>query len=323
MESGIAETQRLEAYVDGGPGDPTDLVREYFGWNFNLFVSNVEMIRWLRAWNDAHPGRAVRLYGIDTSGGFGDTRMARAGIVLDDVTDYLNSTVPMAARDVLARLSAFRGRFSDEAYAHYTAEERTRLNAALAQAQTLFATERATMIAASSRQAFDVAEREALDCRTLEQMFRVWPSDDIKVRPAPGDYEVVRIRDRAMADHLIWVLDREGPAGRVLLFQADGHVRTTAFRLTGWNSDALSTGQYLRARLGSSYRVLMSTSSLGEPPVRQSDGQRDPRPGFDECSPPSPGCARRPRKSLARTAVAHRPRRCLTGLRRGDPWRDL
>jgi erythromycin esterase len=265
MESGIAETRRLEAYVAGGPGDPTALVREYFGWNFNLFVSNVEMIQWLRHWNDAHPGRKVRLYGIDTSGGFGDSRMGRAGIVLNDVTDYLGQTIPVAARDVLVRLSAFKGRFSDEAYAHYTAEERTRLNAALAEAQTLFATERAAMVAASSVQAFDVAEREALDCRTLEAMFAVWPSDDVEVRPAPGDYEVVRIRDRAMADHLIWVLDREGPAGRVLLFQADGHVRATAFRVAGWNSDALSTGQYLRARLGPAYRVLMSTSALGKP----------------------------------------------------------
>jgi erythromycin esterase-like protein len=96
-------------------------------------------------------------------------------------------------------------------------------------------------------------------------MFAVWPSDDVEVRPAPGDYEVVRIRDRAMADHLIWVLDREGRAGRVLLFQADGHVRATAFRVAGWNSDALSTGQYLRARLGPAYRVLMSTSALGKP----------------------------------------------------------
>ena len=265
MESGMAETRRLEAYIAGGPGDPIDLVREYFGWNFNLFVSNVEMLRWLRQWNDVHPGRQVRLYGIDTSGGYGDARMGRAGIVLDDVTAYLKDTVPVAARDVLGRLSAFKGRFSDEAYAHYTAEERTRLNAALAEAQTLFATERAAMVAASSVQAFDVAEREALDCRTLEAMFAVWPSDDVEVRPAPGDYEVVRIRDRAMADHLIWVLDREGPAGRVLLFMADGHVRATAFRVAGWNSDAPSTGQYLRARLGPAYRVLMSTSALGKP----------------------------------------------------------
>jgi erythromycin esterase-like protein len=103
-------------------------------------------------------------------------------------------------------------------------------------------------------------------------MFSVWPSDDVKIRPAPGDYEVVRIRDRAMADHLIWVLDREGPAGRILLFQADGHVRATAFRTAGWTTSdqPLSTGQYLRARLGPTYRILMSTSSLGLPP---SDGR--------------------------------------------------
>jgi erythromycin esterase len=103
-------------------------------------------------------------------------------------------------------------------------------------------------------------------------MFGVWPPDDVAVRPAPGDFEVVRIRDRAMADHLIWVLDREGPAGRVLLFQADGHVRATAFKAAGWTplDPPHSTGQYLRARLGPSYRILMTTSALGMAP---SDGR--------------------------------------------------
>jgi erythromycin esterase-like protein len=150
MDTGLAETRRLEVYVAGGPGDPVDLMRTDFGWNFNLFVSNVELIRWLREWNDTHPGHGVRLYGIDTSGGFGDARMGRAGIVLDHLIDYLSRITPVAAREVVTRLTEFKGRFSDQAYARYTAEERHRLTSALAEAQTLFATERATMIAASS-----------------------------------------------------------------------------------------------------------------------------------------------------------------------------
>jgi erythromycin esterase len=264
MESGLAETRRLEDYVAGGAGDPLDLVRTYFGWNFNLFVSNLDLIRWLRSWNDAHPAAKVRLYGIDTSGGFGDSRMGRAGIVLGDVADYLARTTPAASRDVVVRLSAFRNRFSDEAYPSLTTEERVRLSAALGGARLLFATQHVAMVAASSPHAFDFAEREALDCETLEQMFAVWPSDQLKIRPAPGDYEVVRLRDRAMADHLIWTLDQEGPSGHVLLFMADGHVRATDFKTAGWSPNmGLSTGQYLRARLGSTYRVLVTTSSAG------------------------------------------------------------
>ncbi len=269
LESGLAETRRLEDYVAGGPGDPVDLVRTDFGWNFNLFVSNVELITWLRDWNDAHPGHKARLYGIDTSGGFGDARMGRAGIVLGDVVDYLSKAAPATAREAVARLSEFKGRFSDEAYARYAPEDRHRLTAALAEAQKLFATHHEAMVAATSPEAFAFAEREALDCRTLEQMFSVWTPDDVAIRPAPGDYEVVRIRDRAMADHLTWVLEREGSSGRVLLFQADGHVRATAFETAGWTPGSdppLSTGQYLRARFGPAYRILMSTSALGLSP---------------------------------------------------------
>ena len=69
------------------------------------------------------------------------------------------------------------------------------------------------------------------------------------------------IRDSAMADAVEWVLHREE---RVVLFAANGHIRTTPYLAPPFVTEPLATvGTHLRARLGDDLRVIGTTFGGG------------------------------------------------------------
>jgi erythromycin esterase-like protein len=68
LETGYAESVRLDAFVSGAPGDATTIARESFTSGFGAFQANVDLIRWMRSYNQtALPDRRLRLFGLDLS----------------------------------------------------------------------------------------------------------------------------------------------------------------------------------------------------------------------------------------------------------------
>jgi hypothetical protein len=68
LETGYAESVQLDAFVAGGPGDATTIARDGFTSGFGAFQANVDLLRWMRAYNQTAPAdRRLRLFGLDLS----------------------------------------------------------------------------------------------------------------------------------------------------------------------------------------------------------------------------------------------------------------
>ena len=101
------------------------------------------------------------------------------------------------------------------------------------------------------------------DAAQLPSIFTTWTDDPFEIHRLP---RLIELRNLAMADHVQWVLEHEGPDGKDLLFQANGHGTTapvieSVMRLFAHQPKV--TGALLRERLGRDYRATMSISSQG------------------------------------------------------------
>jgi erythromycin esterase len=63
IEANQLAVETLNRYVQGGPGTASDAMRVMFAvWNTEEML---ELVVWMRAWNAANPGRAMRFLGYD------------------------------------------------------------------------------------------------------------------------------------------------------------------------------------------------------------------------------------------------------------------
>ncbi len=262
LESSIAQSRQVNDYIAGGPGALAQVVRDGLGWDFGRYAANADLIAWLRAWNQMHPRRTVRLYGADVSGGDARDEMGRAGVAIAEVSRYLALTVPAESATLRTRLAPFAGRFDEHAWHGYSAAERGALRAAAADAVALFARYERRMVAASSPAAFAWGERIAGDLGRIIPILDAWPVGAADMMP--GMMKVTALRDRTMADYVLWALRQEGPRGRILSFAHNGHVARTVnwpVSLAARTDRPVIMGQYLAAALGRSYRVVMTAST--------------------------------------------------------------
>src|SRR5262249_46691343 len=68
LETGYAESLRIEAFIAGGPGTAVDVARTSFTSGFGNFQANADLIAWMREYNRTAPAvRQLRFFGIDLS----------------------------------------------------------------------------------------------------------------------------------------------------------------------------------------------------------------------------------------------------------------
>lgn len=94
-------------------------------------------------------------------------------------------------------------------------------------------------------------------------MVRVSPPDQPGQIP-PEAWMTVSVRDAAMAENVMWILNNEAEGGKVLVFAHNAHVKNTETVGSVWNAFAQppnSTGQYLRSILDSNLVIIGSSSS--------------------------------------------------------------
>ncbi|MBO9380333.1 erythromycin esterase family protein [Sphingomonas histidinilytica] len=280
IESGTSEARQLHDYVAGGPGDVRQLVRESLSWGFGRFAENVALVEWMRAYNaDPAHARKIAFYGIDMSGGDSSGAWANARITLDAALAYLARFDATDSRAVRGAVEPFLGRFTHPAHAALSRAERRRLRAAVDGLARYLDRHGDRLAARSGRDEFDWARRNAALARQLDHMFRTSAPSGEEL--SPEDYRADAARDAAMADNAHWVLDREGPDGRVLLFAHDGHVMNAATRGGIWSvyrRAPKAMGQHLRAALGDQLFIVpiaSGSNGAGLPPVAPGSGSLD------------------------------------------------
>ncbi len=260
LESGLTESEAVARYVTGGPNalnaDSVSAAARYLTWGFARFAENVELLRWLRAWNDdpAH-ARKVRFYGFDLSLG-GPALISPKPIPIEEALAWLEDRDASSARRLREEFAPFLPLLPTNTAA-LDKSARATLGRTI---DSLVATVRRTPAAPSAdgEQRKVWALRKAIAAQQAHAMMLVVSSHDEKGMP-PNAWRAINARDSAMAENVRWVMEREGANGRVLAFAHDDHVKRVASQ--GGDFEALEQqprmmGTYLDRSLGSRMAVI-------------------------------------------------------------------
>lgn len=205
IEATMPEAFAIDTYVRTGVGNPAVLLSHLYFWTWNT-QEVLDLIAWLREWNQQHPDRQVGFYGFD---------MQYPGVAMDSVTSYVERVMPSLSSTLALDYSCMadyrnntRGIFAKKysAASSPTGECRTGMNAAY----SLLLQHQGELIAASSDREFQLAVRMA---RVVIQ----WEAVTLSPNGGP-------LRDEMMAENIGWLLEREGAGGRLVLWAHDYHI---------------------------------------------------------------------------------------------------
>lgn len=269
LETGLPESQAIARYVEGRagapPADSAATVARSFTWGFDSYVENVQLLRWLRDWNDdpAHV-RKVSFYGYDLSLG-GPAGSYPTAAAIEGALAWLSERDPEAGR---ARRAAFEQRLATLPERAAALDERARaaLGSAIdSLAATIARTPAAPAPDGESQKAWAV--RMSVVAQQSHAMLLAVPPTGGGGLP-PGAWRAINARDSAMADNVQWVLEREGSGARVLAFAHDMHVKRVpteggVFAVLEQPSHAM--GEYLARQLGDRMQVIAMTHGDSTP----------------------------------------------------------
>jgi erythromycin esterase len=245
IESGLIEGRGVDDYVSGGGGELSSVLREGVGWTFDQLPQNAALVRWMRDYNaDASHPRKIHFYGFDISGSPGNSRAHRgADTALVAALAFLERVDPVAARSWRVRLEPvlpyvrydFVRAPGQLGYEELGPTRRDLLTSAIDDLIRRVETHRGAYVAASSADDYAWGYRAAIAARQVDQWLRelpvgVGPLAD----PVAALAEADERRDRAQADNIGWIRDREGPDGKLLIFAHTVHLsRSTVLRRWG------------------------------------------------------------------------------------------
>ncbi len=288
IESGVVEGRAVHEYVRGGEGDLAKVMRQGFSYTFDRLPQNEALVRWLREYNaDPRHVRKVNFYGFDVPGSPGNPKANRnVDTALVAALDYLTRVDSESATAFHARLDRVMKNlhfdwYSPDGpnYSKLTQVERDALTSAIADLIALLERSESRYTAASTAEDYDWAYRAAIGARQVDNWLRV----DIPVGRQPSLMEMVEagfrdIRERAQADNIDWVVKREGPSGKVLIFANTVHLSAMPL-VTKWiprketNPDPGKkirtmerdvAGTYLRRRFGDQLVIVGNLIGKGE-----------------------------------------------------------
>lgn len=229
IEFGLPESIAIDDFVMGRGGNPEQLVAAQSAavWRAQELV---DLIRWMKDWNQQHE-RKVRFHGLDMRVGSGAAQ---------EVFSYLRAVdeavlSSQAAKDLAPLASP--GTYRDAL--RRSNPELLQLTLQAKELAKLLDDRRGSYIEKSSQETW---WRATMQARALSQTLE-W-------RAAANPLAKVQVRERAMADNAMHLLDRYGPDGRAIIWAHNAHVSGDA------SAEPQMSGVHMRRRLGASYRVL-------------------------------------------------------------------
>lgn len=269
IESGIVESRVLNDYVTEGEGTLQEAVAQGFSWGFDSFQQNQELLRWMKEYNDSvkQGARKIQIFGFDVSGSPANLSVERGPeTALVYALDYLRQVDPRAADDIQHRVQRFIPALeSTDDYGVLTGIERDSLSAAVADLVSLVQRHRVEYAAESSELDYTWGEQAAIAARQVDAWFRRMP-DDWRVSDGfEWTPDAMRVRDRAMAENLEWILGHLEPRGRILVFGAIAHVAATPLHVGGTDSPPIVPfGLHVKSRYHDHFVSMLNLVSGGE-----------------------------------------------------------
>ncbi len=241
LEAPFPIMNRVNAYVQGGPGDARALLREmrtllYPFWDAEELVAVVE---WMREYN-AHRGDrpAVQIAGFDVLEAYPASR---------SVIDYLRSVDPPAAA---------------QAEVHYQCVTET----------TIFVNEDCRQSAVPVRDALAADEAELTALSSAAAFQEALHNARVVVQ---SRFPFGQNRDNSLAENVAWLREYRGSTRKMILWAHSGHIsKDTAH----WAGVQKPMGMLLHEALGSDYFALTTLIAQGQyrhfRPTENKDGIR-------------------------------------------------
>ncbi|MBL8271390.1 erythromycin esterase family protein [Steroidobacter sp.] len=244
-ETSVAEGWVTDDYVNGKPVPVDAATHGVFSWTAASFEENRALIEWMRAYNaKAATSRKIRFYGLEMSG----STKPDGRLLVQPALDYLRSIDTKRADAIESRFSALLPIFN---IAKLPTAEPAKLDQLVIAAQdlvSLFERYQVLWTAKSSSDAYQRAYRHAVAARQLVAHFRM---------KGQG-------RDIAAAENLRWVLEQEGPKGKVFVFAHNSHV--AKWRMLPADDEQLHStmAEFIHPQLGNDIVVIASLYHRGE-----------------------------------------------------------
>lgn len=228
IEATMPEAFALDHYVRTGEGDPEALLGSLQFWTWNTEEVR-DLIAWMRRWNaDPAHARKIGFYGFDMqSSPYAAWRAINALAAVDTA----------GAKTLRARLHPLIDPWLATAPDQVPEAQRKDAAAAVTALARTYDRSRAALVA-------HYGEHEAA---VLRQMVRVL--EQYVALAAATDSGSYELRDVAMAENLLWLLEHGAPDTRIVGWAHNGHVTTEP-------NSGRTQGMVLRERLGDALRVV-------------------------------------------------------------------
>jgi erythromycin esterase len=256
VETGFTESSSVDSFVGGGPGEAQSVLPSGLG----RYIENRELIQWMRDYNGAAAAghRRIRYYGVDLSfgGRVGGPRRA-----VDYALAYLSRADAAGADRIRSSLGDTLPPSDDRNLGMLSQPALAALDDAIPKIAEAMAKNRRGLIAHSSLEEYRWALHNLEVARQLAKCFHLTTPkafQDIQ-HSAP----VMNCRDRAMAENVEWIVENEGPKGRVLVFAHNVHVtnaKDESRRMAPVRDKPFMMGFHLRRAFGEHLLIIAMSS---------------------------------------------------------------
>jgi erythromycin esterase len=209
FEASFPESLAVDAYVLTGEGDPADAVAGLRSWTTDT-EEVLALVRWMRGYNEdpKHP-RKLRFFGFD---------MQYPPVSAQALVAYFHRVDPGFEAEARRALALVDDDFTLSIYEHLPGAVKEASGAAIAAIGKRMDERRAEYVKKAGAPAFALARIHAAVALQGERMWAV-----------PMEIGV-GLRDRAMAESALALLDLLGPSGKMAIWAENGHVGREA----GW-----------------------------------------------------------------------------------------
>jgi erythromycin esterase len=230
LEAGWSDALPIDDYVTSGRGDPLKALANLYDWYPNT-EETLGILRWMRRYNQdpAHP-KKLHFRGFDLR--FTSHAVAALEAYLDKVDPELASR----AREFLSPL---RDVSAEKTYEGIPPAQQEKTRQGIGDVFSRFESDRAKWTARTGEQAWAIARQHARCIQRTESV-----------------YLDVSKRDRAMADTVEEILEREPKGAKIVLLGHNTHMATQRWDLS-------EMGSLLRERHGNDYFVIGTTFGTG------------------------------------------------------------
>jgi len=256
LETCLSSSKRLYDYVLGRTSETESALKEAFCYGFGDLPENLELIRLLRTYNAAQPpARQVRFYGIDLSGQY----FPYAYRSVEAVLSFLDHADPNLGQEIRKQYADLLPVFRSDKYTKLTTGEKDAITGRIQDLIALVQRQRTPLAAATSREEYEWALRQAVTAAQDDAFLRSLPPEFDRNRPnwwenlKPSELwdHNEEMREVAMADNVLWIRQRECQRGKVLFFAHNDHVQTDLGVLG--SPSRLPTGPWRRIRCAGGY----------------------------------------------------------------------